>query len=111
MAGRSEAASEPTKVNDFAKSKPIDWFEKNLINFVPFQCKGAFRQVYPGFIQLTAFVSMNIERHIKQHVDLADHLAKGEIEKAEVIKTFYDEYLAVMDLPAEFYIETIRDVF
>src|SRR6202043_3600510 len=111
MAGPIDTRIQPTKVNDFAKSKPIEWFEKNLINYVPMQCKGAFRQVYPGFIQLTAFVSMNLERHIKQHVDLADHLAKGETEKADTIKTFYDEYFAVMDLPAEFYIETIRDVF
>src|SRR3977135_3751527 len=111
MAGPIDTRIQPTKVNDFAKSKPLKWFEENLINYVPFQCKGAFRQVYPGFIQLTAFVSMNLERHIKQHVDLADHLAKGETEKAETIKTFYDEYFAVMDLSAEFYIETIRDVF
>jgi hypothetical protein len=78
---------------------------------VPVQCKGAFRKVYPGFVQLTAFVSMNLERHIKQHMDLANHLAKGEKEKADIIKTFYDEYFAVMDLSAEFYIETVRDVF
>jgi poly(3-hydroxybutyrate) depolymerase len=111
MAGPIDTRIQPTKVNDFAKSKPIKWFEENLINYVPFQCKGAFRQVYPGFVQLTAFVSMNLERHIKQHIDLADHIAKGEREKAEIIKTFYDEYFAVMDLPAEFYIETVRDVF
>jgi poly(3-hydroxybutyrate) depolymerase len=111
MAGPIDTRIQPTKVNDFAKSKPLKWFEENLINYVPFQCKGAYRQVYPGFIQLTAFVSMNLERHIKSHVDLAEHLAKGETEKADVIKTFYDEYFAVMDLPAEFYIETIRDVF
>jgi poly(3-hydroxybutyrate) depolymerase len=111
MAGPIDTRIQPTKVNGFAKSKPIKWFEENLINYVPFQCKGAFRQVYPGFVQLTAFVSMNLERHIKQHIDLADHLAKGEIEKAEIIKTFYDEYFAVMDLPADFYIETVRDVF
>jgi poly(3-hydroxybutyrate) depolymerase len=111
MAGPIDTRILPTKVNGFAKSKPIKWFEDNLINFVPVQCRGAFRQVYPGFVQLTAFVSMNLERHIKQHIDLADHLAKGEIEKAELIKTFYDEYFAVMDLPAEFYIETVRDVF
>jgi polyhydroxyalkanoate depolymerase len=111
MAGPIDTRIAPTKVNDFAKSKPLTWFTDNLINYVPFQCKGAFRQVYPGFVQLTAFVSMNLERHIKQHVDLAGHLAKGETEKAEIIKTFYDEYFAVMDLPAEFYIETIRDVF
>ncbi|MDB5652854.1 MAG: polyhydroxyalkanoate depolymerase [Tardiphaga sp.] len=111
MAGPIDTRISPTKVNDFAKSKPLKWFEDNLINYVPMQCKGAFRQVYPGFIQLTAFVSMNLERHIKSHVDLADHLAKGETEKAEIIKTFYDEYFAVMDLSAEFYIDTIRDVF
>jgi len=111
MAGPIDTRIQPTKVNEFAKAKPIDWFEKNLINFVPFQCKGAFRKVYPGFVQLTAFVSMNLERHIKQHMDLHNHLVKGEKEKAEVIKTFYDEYFAVMDLPAEFYIETVRDVF
>jgi poly(3-hydroxybutyrate) depolymerase len=111
MAGPIDTRVAPTRVNEFAKSKPIEWFEDNLINFVPFQCKGAFRKVYPGFVQLTAFVSMNLERHIKQHLDLHNHLVKGEKEKAEVIKTFYDEYFAVMDLPAEFYIETVRDVF
>ena len=111
MAGPIDTRIQPTKVNEFAKSKPIEWFEDNLINYVPMQCKGAFRKVYPGFVQLTAFVSMNLDRHIKSHVDLADHLARGEKEKAEVIKTFYDEYFAVMDLSAEFYIETVRDVF
>ncbi len=111
MAGPIDTRIAPTKVNEFAKSKPIKWFEDNLINFVPFQCKGAFRKVYPGFVQLTAFVSMNLERHIKQHLDLHNHLVKGETEKAGLIKTFYDEYFAVMDLPADFYIETVRDVF
>ncbi|MFO1110286.1 MAG: polyhydroxyalkanoate depolymerase [Bradyrhizobium sp.] len=111
MAGPIDTRIQPTKVNEFAKSKPIEWFESNLINYVPVQCKGALRKVYPGFVQLTAFVSMNLERHIKQHMDLAHHIAKGETEKAEAIRTFYDEYFAVMDLPAEFYIETVRDVF
>ena len=111
MAGPIDTRIQPTKVNEFAKSKPIKWFEENLINYVPVQCKGAFRQVYPGFVQLTAFVSMNLERHIKQHIDLANHIAQGEKEKAEIIKNFYDEYFAVMDLSAEFYIETVRDVF
>src|SRR5689334_5841368 len=111
MAGPIDTRVQPTRVNAFAKSKPIGWFERNLINYVPMQCKGALRKVYPGFVQLTAFVSMNLERHIKQHMDLAHHIAKGEKEKAEIIKTFYDEYFAVMDLPAEFYIETVRDVF
>ena len=111
MAGPIDTRIQPTKVNDFAKSKPLKWFEDNLIHYVPLQCRGAFRKVYPGFVQLTAFVSMNLERHIKQHIDLASHLVKGDIEKAETIKTFYDEYFAVMDLDAEFYIDTIRDVF
>src|SRR3954452_24420933 len=111
MAGPIDTRIQPTKVNDFAKSKPLNWFKDNLINYVPLQCKGAFRQVYPGFVQLTAFVSMNLERHVKQHVELADLLANGELQKAEIIKAFYDEYFAVMDLPAEFYIETVRDVF
>ena len=111
MAGPIDTRIQPTKVNDFAKSKPLKWFEDNLIQYVPMQCKGAFRKVYPGFIQVTAFVSMNLDRHVKSHKDLMEHLAKGEIEKAETIKTFYDEYFAVMDLPAEFYIDTIRDVF
>ena len=111
MAGPIDTRIQPTKVNEFAKSKPLKWFEDNLIHYVPLQCRGAFRKVYPGFVQLTAFVSMNLERHIKQHIDLANHLVKGDVEKAETIKTFYDEYFAVMDLDAEFYIETIRDVF
>ena len=111
MAGPIDTRIQPTKVNHFAKSKPLKWFEDNMIHYVPLQCRGAFRKVYPGFVQLTAFVSMNLERHIKQHIDLANHLVKGDIEKAETIKTFYDEYFAVMDLDAEFYIDTIRDVF
>jgi poly(3-hydroxybutyrate) depolymerase len=111
MAGPIDTRILPTKVNEFAKAKPLNWFEDNLINYVPIQCKGALRKVYPGFVQLTAFVSMNLERHIKQHLDLANHLIKGETEKAAAIKTFYDEYFAVMDLTAEFYIETVRDVF
>jgi polyhydroxyalkanoate depolymerase len=111
MAGPIDTRVQPTKVNEFAKSRPLKWFEHNLINYVPVQCRGAFRKVYPGFVQLAAFVSMNLERHLKQHLDLANHIVKGEKDKAAIIKTFYDEYFAVMDLPAEFYIETVRDVF
>ena len=111
MAGPIDTRIQPTKVNEFAVGKPLRWFENNLINYVPLQCRGALRKVYPGFVQLTAFVSMNLERHIKQHIDLANHLAKGEKDKADTIKTFYDEYFAVMDLPAEFYLETVQSVF
>ena len=75
MAGPIDTRIAPTRVNEFAKSKPLKWFEDNLISYVPVQCKGAFRKVYPGFLQLTAFVSMNLERHIKQHLDLHNHLS------------------------------------
>lgn len=111
MAGPIDTRISPTKVNEFATTHSLEWFERNMINYVPFQCGGAMRKVYPGFIQVTAFVTMNLERHIKQHVDLLEHLAKGETEKADAIKTFYDEYFAVMDLPADFFLETVRDVF
>lgn len=111
VAGPIDTRIQPTMVNEFAKSKPLSWFKRNMIKHVPVQCAGAFRRVYPGFAQLTAFVSMNLERHIKSHMELMEHLANGEIEKADTIKTFYDEYFAVMDLPGDFYIETIRDVF
>ena len=111
MAGPIDTRVSPTHVNEFATAHPIDWFERNLISRVPMQCAGAFRRVYPGFVQLAAFVSMNLQRHVKAHLDLMDHLAKGEEEQAATIKTFYDEYFAVMDLSADFYIETVRDVF
>jgi len=111
MAGPIDTRVNPTKVNDLANSKPIEWFEKNLIATVPLRYPGAFRRVYPGFVQLAAFMSMNIERHVKAHRELYDNLAKGELEKAQVTKTFYDEYFAVLDLTAEFYLETVRLVF
>jgi len=78
---------------------------------VPMRFPGAFRQVYPGFVQLAAFMSMNIERHVRAHRDLYENLRDGEIEKAAVIRAFYDEYFAVLDLTAEFYLETVRLVF
>ncbi len=111
MAGPIDTRVNPTKVNDLAKSKSISWFEKNLIARVPFRYDGAFRKVYPGFVQLTAFMAMNIDRHTKAHRDLYDNLVRGEIEKAQVTKDFYDEYFAVLDLTAEFYLETVRIVF
>jgi poly(3-hydroxybutyrate) depolymerase len=111
MAGPIDTRVNPTKVNELAKSKSIDWFEQNLIATVPLRYPGAFRKVYPGFVQLAAFMSMNIERHLKAHRELYDNLAKGELEKAQVTKAFYDEYFAVLDLSAEFYLETVRLVF
>jgi len=111
MAGPIDTRVNPTKVNELANSKPISWFEQNLIATVPMRYPGAFRRVYPGFVQLAAFMSMNIERHVKAHRELYDNIAKGESEKAEVTKAFYDEYFAVLDLAAEFYLETVRLVF
>jgi len=111
MAGPIDTRINPTKVNDLATQKPIAWFEKNLIGRVPSRYRGAGRRVYPGFLQLTAFMSMNIDRHRKAHIDLYQHLARGENEKAAAIKEFYDEYFAVLDLSAEFYLETVERVF
>jgi polyhydroxyalkanoate depolymerase len=111
MAGPIDARINPTKVNNLANSRSIEWFELNLIASVPQRYGGAFRRVYPGFVQLAAFMGMNIERHLKAHRDLFDHLAKGDHDKAQVTKAFYDEYFAVLDLTAEFYLETVHRVF
>lgn len=111
MAGPIDTRVNPTKVNELAAGRPIEWFEKNLIVSVPFRHIGAGRRVYPGFVQLFAFMAMNIDRHVKAHRDLYGHLAAGEVDKAATIKQFYDEYFAVLDLSAEFYLETVRDVF
>jgi polyhydroxyalkanoate depolymerase len=111
MAGPIDTRVHPTKVDELATSRPIEWFERNLITTVPLRHPGALRRVYPGFLQLMAFMSMNLERHLKAHADLFDHLVKGDQDKAEAIRSFYDEYFAVMDLPAEFYLQTIRKVF
>ncbi len=111
MAGPMDTRVNPTKVNELATSKPIGWFERNLIGTVPVRYPGWLRRVYPGFIQLTAFMSMNPDRHTKAFTDLYHYLANGEIEKAEPILTFYHEYFAMMDLPAEFYLQTISAVF
>jgi polyhydroxyalkanoate depolymerase len=111
MAGPIDTRVNPTKVNALANSKPIEWFEQHLIARVPFRYDGAFRRVYPGFVQLAAFMSMNIERHLKAHRELYENLANGELAKAKATTDFYDEYFAVLDLAAEFYLETVRLVF
>jgi polyhydroxyalkanoate depolymerase len=111
MAGPIDTRVNPTAVNRLASERPIEWFERNLISSVPWGLAGAGRRVYPGFVQLAAFMSMNFDRHMQAHVDLFEHLAAGDHVKAEAIKTFYDEYFAVLDLPAEFYLETVRMVF
>jgi polyhydroxyalkanoate depolymerase len=111
MAGPIDTRVNPTKVNELAKSREIDWFEKNLIATVPRRYGGGGRKVYPGFVQLAAFMSMNLDRHVKAHRELYENLANGEHVKAAQTKAFYDEYFAVLDLTAEFYLETVKLVF
>jgi poly(3-hydroxybutyrate) depolymerase len=111
MAGPLDTRINPTKVNALAKSKPIEWFERNLISAVPIGFAGAHRRVYPGFMQLTAFMAMNLGRHLDSFETLHYERAKGDPAKADTIKTFYEEYFATMDLTADFYLETVETVF
>ena len=111
MAGPVDTSINPTRVNHLANEHPVEWFERNLITTVPRRFAGAHRRVYPGFIQLSAFINMNLSRHVRAHMDLFSHILKGELAKADANKRFYDEYFAVADLPAEFYLETVQRVF
>jgi poly(3-hydroxybutyrate) depolymerase len=111
MAGPIDTRIAPTKVNDLAKEKPIEWFRSNMIGVVPSKFEGAGRRVYPGFLQLCAFMSMNAERHQKSFVDLFHARVAGDLEKADTISEFYKEYFAVMDMSADFYLETVEQVF
>jgi poly(3-hydroxybutyrate) depolymerase len=101
----------PTRPNLLAKSRPLSWFEQNVIMPVPFPHPGAFRRVYPGFLQLTGFMTMNLERHLDAHRNLFQNLVRGDGDSVAAHRRFYDEYLAVMDLPAEYYLQTIERVF
>ncbi|MFT5719934.1 MAG: poly(3-hydroxybutyrate) depolymerase [Motiliproteus sp.] len=111
MGGPIDTRISPTEVNDYASGKDLEWFEKNVINTVPADFAGAGQKVYPGFIQLSGFLSMNMNSHIKKHFKFFDDLVKGDGDSAEAHRDFYNEYLAVMDMPADFYLETIRKVF
>jgi poly(3-hydroxybutyrate) depolymerase len=111
MAGPIDCRIGPTAVNKLATSKPIAWFEKNLIGRVPWRLRGAGRRVYPGFLQLSAFISMNRDRHADQFRKYYAHVAAGEEAAAKAIGDFYNEYMAVADLSADFYLETVRLVF
>ncbi len=111
MAGPIDTQVNPTKVNELAQSRPMEWFERNLISTVPWRFAGAYRRVYPGFVQLSAFMSMNLDRHISAHWGQFRSLVGGDHVSAEAHRKFYDEYGAVMDLPAEFYLETVQKVF
>ena len=111
MAGPIDCRISPTSVNVLATSKPIEWFEKNLISRVPWRHGGAGRRVYPGFMQLSAFISMNKERHAEAFRMYYQNLVADEREKAEITRSFYAEYMAVCDLSADFYLETVQQVF
>jgi poly(3-hydroxybutyrate) depolymerase len=111
MAGPIDARQNPTKVNALAAGHGIEWFERNLIASVPWRHKGSGRRVYPGALQLSAFMSMNLDRHLKAHQDQFWALFDGDVARAAQHRRFYDEYLAVMDLPAEFFLETVKTVF
>ena len=111
MAGPVDCRISPTAVNKLATTKPITWFEMNLISQVPWRFGGGGRRVYPGFVQLSAFMSMNKDRHVNAFKEYYQHLVDDEFDKADVTRTFYEEYMAVADLSAEFYIETVDLVF
>ncbi len=111
MGGPIDTRESPTAVNEMALSHDIDWFAKNVIMQVPFPHPGFMREVYPGFLQLSGFMSMNLDRHIMAHHEFFNQLVSGDGDSAEKHREFYDEYLAVMDLTAEFYLQTVDTVF
>ena len=111
MGGPIDTRENPTRVNELAVQKPLWWFEGNLIHTVPVNYPGKGRRVYPGFMQHGGFVAMNPERHFQSHWDLYQNLVKGDLEDAASHRRFYDEYNAVLDMPAEYYLDTIRIVF
>jgi poly(3-hydroxybutyrate) depolymerase len=111
MAGPIDARESPTAVNRFAAGKPLSWFRRNVITQVPWPYPGMMRMVYPGFLQLSGFMGMNLDRHLNAHRDLFHNLIRGDGDSATKHREFYDEFLAVMDLTAEYYLQTIETVF
>lgn len=111
IGGPIDTREAPTEVNLFAKRHGIDWFERRVIDRVPFGYPGFMRQVYPGFVQLAGFMAMNLDRHMKTHWEMFLHLVDGDREPLAAKRRFYEEYRSVMDLSAEFYLQTIRVVF
>ena len=111
MGGPIDTRRNPTAVNALAEKRSLEWFEHNVVSTVPLPHAGFMRPVYPGFMQLTGFMTMNLERHMNAHVDLFNNLVKGDCDPVKQHQDFYEEYLAVMDLTAEFYLQTIKTVF
>jgi poly(3-hydroxybutyrate) depolymerase len=111
MGGPIDTRRSPTAVNLLAQNRGTEWFRENCLRTVPFPYPGAGRAVYPGFLQLSGFMAMNLDRHVTAHFDMFKHLVQGDGDSADKHREFYDEYLAVMDLTAEFYMQTIETVF
>ncbi len=111
LGGPIDTRANPTKVNELATSRPISWFENTVIARVPLGAPGAGRRVYPGFLQLSGFMSMNLDRHFGAHMKMFEHLVAGDGDSAAAHRRFYDEYMSVMDLPAEYYLQTVKTVF
>ena len=111
MGGPIDTRRSPTAVNQLAQQRGVEWFRRNCLHSVPFPYPGFGREVYPGFLQLSGFMAMNLDRHVNAHVDMFKHLVRGDGDSAEKHRDFYDEYMAVMDLTAEYYMQTIETVF
>ena len=111
MGGPIDPRVNPTAVNNLAQQRGIGWFKSHCIHTVPFRNPGMGRKVYPGFLQLSGFMAMNLERHVSAHFEMFNHLVEGDGDSAERHRDFYDEYMAVMDLTAEFYLQTVDEVF
>ena len=111
MGGPIDARVSPTKVNEMAERNPGHWLAQTVVTQVPFYYPGGYRKVYPGFIQLGSFVSMNLDRHVGSHMKFFQHLVEGDGDSAGTHRKFYDEYLSVMDIPGEFYLQTVDVVF
>ena len=111
MGGPVDTRAAPTAVTKLAAQHPIEWFERHVVTTVPWWHAGAFRRVYPGFLQLAAFMSMNPDRHVEAHRRMFDHLIQGDADSAAAHRKFYDEYLAVMDVPANYYLQTVETFF
>jgi poly(3-hydroxybutyrate) depolymerase len=111
MGGPVDTRRSPTEVNKLAEKRGVEWFRRNCLHTVPFPYPGFGREVYPGFLQLSGFMAMNLNRHVSAHLDMFNHLVSGDGDSAEKHREFYDEYLAVMDLAAEYYMQTVETVF
>ncbi len=111
MGGPIDTRESPTTVNDMAMDRPIEWFRGNVIATVPLSYKGSGRKVYPGFLQLASFMSMNLGAHMQSHYEMFKHLTAGDTESADQTKDFYEEYRSVCDMTAEFYLQTVEEVF